>query len=136
MTPEHVTPFLMFQDGRAEEALRFYVDVFDGAEILQLDHFAAGEPGAEGTVKQARIRIAATELRLLDSPAQHAFGFTPSVSLYVTCGDADELERAFGRLADGGEQLMPLGDYGFSERFGWVNDRYGVSWQLDLPRAG
>ncbi|MNY59438.1 3-demethylubiquinone-9 3-methyltransferase [compost metagenome] len=44
-----------------------------------------------------------------------------------------ELERIFARLAEGGEVLMPIDDYGFSARFGWLNDRFGLSWQLNVP---
>ncbi|MGI9524987.1 MAG: VOC family protein [Hyphomicrobiaceae bacterium] len=66
---------------------------------------------------------------------RHEFDFTPSVSLFVNFGVAAELDRAFGKLADGGTILMPLDDYGFSLRFGWLSDAFGVSWQLNLPKA-
>jgi hypothetical protein len=69
---------------------------------------------------------------LIRSPVTHAFGFTPAISLFVECESAEELDGAFARLAEGGQQLMPLGDYGFSARFGWLTDRFGVSWQLNL----
>ena len=54
------------------------------------------------------------------------------MSIYVDCEGPDELERAFATLSEAGAVLMPLGDYGFSRRFGWTNDRFGVSWQLNL----
>jgi predicted 3-demethylubiquinone-9 3-methyltransferase (glyoxalase superfamily) len=62
----------------------------------------------------------------------HAWGFTPAVSLWIDCDDNGELERLFERLSDGGSVYMPLGDYGFSTRFGWVGDRFGVTWQLNV----
>jgi predicted 3-demethylubiquinone-9 3-methyltransferase (glyoxalase superfamily) len=62
----------------------------------------------------------------------HDFTFTPSFSVWIETDSEDELQRLFVALGDGGTQLMPLADYGFSRRFGWVNDRYGVSWQLNL----
>ena len=62
----------------------------------------------------------------------HEFSFTPSFSIWVVTESGDELERLFAALADGGTQLMPLDSYGFSARFGWCNDRFGVSWQLNL----
>ena len=62
----------------------------------------------------------------------HGFTFTPSFSVWIETESTEELERPFTALAEGGAQLMPLGDYGFSRRFGWVNDRFGVSWQLNL----
>jgi predicted 3-demethylubiquinone-9 3-methyltransferase (glyoxalase superfamily) len=63
----------------------------------------------------------------------HGFTFTPSLSLFVDCESEADLERIFAALSEGGGVLMPLGNYGFSRRFGWVNDRFGVSWQLNLP---
>ena len=62
-----------------------------------------------------------------------AFTFTPSVSLFVDCADEEEFDRAFGTLSEGGSVLMPPDNYGFSTKFVWLNDRFGVSWQLNLP---
>ncbi len=67
-----------------------------------------------------------------DSWVKHAFTFTPSVSLFVNCPTEDELDRVVAALGDGGEMLMPLDNYGFSRKFAWLNDRFGVSWQLNL----
>lgn len=125
------TPFLMFE-GAAEEAMRLYVSLFPDSRIKQIDRYGPGEPGAEGSVRLARFTVAGQELMCIDSPAKHAFTFTPSVSLFVECESAEELERVFGALSEGGQVLMPLDGYGFSARFGWVNDRFGVSWQLNL----
>lgn len=125
--------FLMFQHGDAEEAMRAYVALFEGARINRLERWASGEPGAEGTVKLAEFELAGHRLLCSDSPVRHAFGFTPSVSLYIECDDADELDRLFAALCDGGRVLMPVDDYGFSRRFGWCDDRHGVSWQLTVP---
>ena len=126
-------PLLMFQRGDAEEAMRFYADVFAGT-IGAIERFGPGEQGAEGKVKEATLIIAGNELQFLDSPPVHAFDFTPSVSLYVLCEDVDEIETAFERLAEGGQVLMPLDNYGWSARFGWLKDRFGVAWQLDLAQ--
>lgn len=68
----------------------------------------------------------------IDSPVKHDFGFTPSISLFVDCEDESELDEAFRQLSAGGEVFMPLDNYGFSAKFGWVGDRFGVSWQLNL----
>ena len=65
--------------------------------------------------------------------SKHAFTFTPSFSLFVDFTSADTLDAAFGNLSEYGTILMPLDNYGFSRRFGWCNDRFGVSWQLNLP---
>jgi len=63
---------------------------------------------------------------------KHGFGFTPAMSLFVECESETELDAAFNRLSEGGNVLMPVGNYGFSSRFGWLTDRFGVSWQLNL----
>jgi predicted 3-demethylubiquinone-9 3-methyltransferase (glyoxalase superfamily) len=128
-----VRPFLMFQDVNAEEAMNFYVALFEDGEILDIRRYGAGAQGPEGTVMKARFRVGGQEIHCIDSPVRHAFDFTPSVSLFVECASAEELDRVAAALAEGGSFLMPLGDYGFSRRFAWLNDRFGVSWQLNLP---
>lgn len=126
-----ITTFLMFQ-GRAEEAISFYISLFGGSEIKHIERYGAGEQGAEGSVKRATFTLAGRDYMCIDSPVKHAFGFTPSISLFVDCESEAELEDAFRRLSEGGGVLMPLGNYGFSTRFGWLADRFGVSWQLNL----
>ena len=81
----------------------------------------------------AQVRFADHSLIVIDSPVPHDFGFTPSMSLFVDFESEADLERVFDRLSAGGDVMMPLDDYGFSARFGWVSDRFGVSWQLNLP---
>ncbi|MFG1977786.1 VOC family protein [Nonomuraea fuscirosea] len=130
---QKVAPFLMFQKGDAEEAMNFYVSLFDDAKVVHADRYGPGEQGKEGSIKLARFTLAGQEHLCSDSFVKHGFEFTPSMSLYVTCGSEEELERLYGALVEGGQALMPLGSYGFSTRFGWVNDRFGVSWQLNLP---
>jgi len=61
---------------------------------------------------------------------KHEFTFTPSMSLFVACETEAEIEDLFEKLSQGGKVLMPLESYPFSPKFGWVNDRFGVSWQL------
>ncbi|MDY0961637.1 MULTISPECIES: VOC family protein [Massilia] len=126
-----ITPFLMFE-GAAEEAMRFYVSLFACSEVKQIEHYKSGEMGPEGTVKRADFTLAGQHVICIDSPARHAFTFTPSVSLFVECVDEAEFDTAFARLADGGKLLMPADNYGFSRKFGWLNDRFGVSWQINL----
>jgi predicted 3-demethylubiquinone-9 3-methyltransferase (glyoxalase superfamily) len=127
-----VTTHLMFE-GVAEEAMNFYVSLLGGSEIKQIERYGPGELGPEGTVKLAAFTLAGREFLCIDSPIKHEFTFTPSMSLFVDCESAAELDEAFGRLSDGGVVLMPVDNYGFSTRFGWVKDRFGVSWQLNLP---
>jgi len=70
------------------------------------------------------------KLFFFDSPMKHAFTFTPSISLMVDCDSAEEVDRLFTALSDQGKTLMPLDAYPFARRFAWVDDRFGVSWQL------
>ncbi|MCC4285445.1 VOC family protein [Marinobacter salarius] len=126
---------LMFvgeQAGKAEEAIKFYTSLFPGSEIIDLQRYEADEHEPEGSAKMARFTINGTEFMALDSHLDHQFTFTPSMSLYVECESMSEIEKAFRALAEGGSELMPLDNYGFSQKFGWLNDRYGVSWQLNL----
>jgi predicted 3-demethylubiquinone-9 3-methyltransferase (glyoxalase superfamily) len=127
-----LTPFLLFQDGVAEEAMQLYVSVFPGSEIRRVDRYGPGEPGAAGSVKRAEIVVAGQRILCIDSPVTHEFGFTPSVSLFVECDTEEELRAAARRLLAHGSELMPIGSYGFSRLFVWISDRFGVSWQLNL----
>ena len=129
--PDRVSTFLMF-DGVAEQAMNFYVSLFDGS-ITHVERYGPGENGAEGLVRNAAFELQGHRLICFDSPVKHAFTFTPSISLFVECRSEDELDRAFRQLSEGGAVLMELGNYGFSRKFGWTNDRFGVSWQLKLP---
>lgn len=124
--------FLMFQGGHAEKAMNLYVSLFDDGEILDVMRWQRGEQGAEGSIKLARFRAAGQCVLTSDSPIKHAFDFTPSWSFFVDCASGEEQERLFAELSAGGETLMPLDDYGFSKRFAWIADRFGVSWQLNL----
>jgi len=128
-----ITTFLMF-DGKAEEAMTFYVSLFAGARILKVERYGKGEMGPEGLVKLATFDLAGQMFMCIDSPAKHAFTFTPSMSLFVDCGEL-EIDTLFARLSEGGHVLMPLAEYPFSRRFGWVSDMFGVSWQLRLREA-
>lgn len=125
-------PFLMFE-GKAEEALTLYCRIVPASRILDMDRYGAGEAGPEGSVRLARAEIAGLEVLASDSYVSHAFTFTPSISLFVTCASEDEQSRIVRELGEGGAMLMPLDNYGFSRRFAWLNDRFGVSWQINLP---
>jgi predicted 3-demethylubiquinone-9 3-methyltransferase (glyoxalase superfamily) len=125
-----VTTFLMFE-GRAEEAMRFYTSVFDDGEIVNLTYHEDAGAGGPGTVMRGLFTLGGREFMAFDSPVHHEFTFTPSTSLFVDCDSEEEVDSLAGRLGEGGAVLMPVGDYGFSRRFGWVTDRFGVSWQLN-----
>jgi len=130
-----ITTFLMFsgdQHGKAEEAITFYVAQFQNSRIDSIKRYGPGENEPEGTVKLATFTLSGQQFMGMDSAAPHQFNFTPSMSLFVQCGTEEEIVRFFGVLSESGQVLMPLDNYGFSKRFGWVNDRFGVSWQLNL----
>jgi predicted 3-demethylubiquinone-9 3-methyltransferase (glyoxalase superfamily) len=118
-------------EGSAEAAMNFYVSLFRGSKVKRIERYGPGEPGKQGSVKRADFQVAGQNLICIDSPINHAFTFTPSVSLFVECETELELDEAFGRLSEGGSVLMPPGNYGFSTKFAWVSDRFGVSWQLN-----
>lgn len=128
---QKISTFLMFS-GKAEEAMNHYISIFDQSEILSIQRYGANEAGAEGSVLRASFSLHGQVFMCIDSYVRHEFTFTPAISLYVTCDTENEIDRAFEKLSDGGTVLMPLGAYPFSEKFGWVQDRYGVSWQLNL----
>jgi predicted 3-demethylubiquinone-9 3-methyltransferase (glyoxalase superfamily) len=119
-------------EGKAEEAMNLYVSLFRGSEVVRVERYGPGEPGAEGSVKRAEFTLGGHRMACIDSPIKHAFTFTPSASLFVDCDDEAEMDAAFAQLTAGGAVLMPPGNYGFSTKFACVVDRFGVSWQLNL----
>lgn len=127
------TPFLMFQGGKAEEAMRFYISLFDDGKIVDIKHYGPEGPGPEGTVYKAQFRLAGLDVLCIDSPVKHAFEFTPSFSFFIDCDTEEQLDKLVAALGTGGTTMMPPNNYGFSRKFAWVGDRFGVSWQLNLP---
>lgn len=129
-----IRPFLMFQgEHKAEAAIALYTSLLPDSRIAAMERYGPEEQGPEGSVKLAEFVIAGQSVLCIDSPVSHAFGFTPSFSFFVDVADEAEFERLTSGLSEGGEFLMPPDDYGFSRRFAWMNDRFGVSWQVNLP---
>ncbi|MCP3761692.1 VOC family protein [Domibacillus sp. A3M-37] len=126
-----ITPFFMFE-GNAEEAMNFYLSIFEGASISHITRYGANEAGKEGSVQQAIFTLNGQTFMCIDSPIKHDFTFTPALSLYITCDTEEEIDRLYGALSIGGAVLMPINAYPFSQKFAWFNDRFGVSWQLNL----
>ncbi|MFD2245596.1 VOC family protein [Pontibacter ruber] len=133
---QKTTTFLMFvgnQCGKAAEAIQFYTSLFTDSEVKHIECFKSGEPGGrEGDIKHALFTLAGQEYMISENPMDHKFSFTPAMSIYVNCDSDAEIDALFQQLSEGGAALMPLGDYGFSKKFGWLTDKYGVSWQLNF----
>jgi len=127
-----IATFLTFQDNNAENAMNFYVDLFDNSKIINVNRWGEEGPGKEGTIMHATFDLNGNLFMCSDSPAIHEWGFTPAVSNFVECENESELERMFGKLSENGKVMMPLNNYGFSKKFGFVEDQFGVSWQLNL----
>ena len=129
---QKIIPFLTFQKNDAEQAMNLYVNLFENSQIVDIQRWGAEGPGKEGTIMRALFELNGQTFLCSDSPPVHDWDFTPAVSNYVECEDEEEIERLFSNLSDNGQVAMPLNDYGFSQKFGWVIDRFGVSWQLNL----
>jgi predicted 3-demethylubiquinone-9 3-methyltransferase (glyoxalase superfamily) len=127
-----VATFLMFT-GQAEQAMSFYVSLIPGSQVQSVKKYGPGGSGVEGSVELAHFTLGGQAFMCIDSAVKHAFTFTPSMSIFVTCQSEEEVDRLYAQLVEGGTAMMPLGAYGFSRKFGWVQDRFGVSWQLNLP---
>lgn len=128
---QQITTFLMFE-GQAEAAMSFYISLFEQSEILSMKRYGPNEAGAEGSVMHAIFILNGQEFMCIDSSVHHEFTFTPAMSMYVNCRTEAEVDRLFAALSAGGAILMPLDQYPFSQKFAWVADRFGVSWQLNL----
>ncbi len=127
----NVSTFLMFT-GRAEEAMNFYVSLFEQAKINKIIYYKKNEAGKEGSVVMAEFSLNGQNFMCIDSPGKHNFTFTPSISIYIKCVSEKEIHALYTVLSVGGKIFMELGSYGFSKKFGWVEDRFGISWQLNV----
>lgn len=124
-----ITPFLWF-DHQAEEAARLYASIFEQGDITGTILVSDAGPGPAGSVMTVSCRLADIELICLNGGPH--FQFTPAISLFVGCETEEQVARLWSALADGGTVLMDLGEYPFSKKYGWLCDRFGVSWQISL----
>jgi predicted 3-demethylubiquinone-9 3-methyltransferase (glyoxalase superfamily) len=123
---------LTFQKSDAEQAMNFYVDLFDNSRIIDIHRWGKDGPGKEGTIMQAKFELNGVKFMCSDSPPIHNWTFTPAIAVYVECENEKDIERLFSKLSENGAIAMPLDNYGFSQKFGWVVDKFGISWQLNL----
>lgn len=123
---------LTFQDGNAEPAMNFYVELFDNSKIITIKRWEKGAPTEEGKIMQATFELNGNLFMCSDSPAIHDWNFTPAVSNYIECESEEEIDRLYSKLSENGKIMMELYNYGFSKKFAFIQDQFGVSWQLNL----
>lgn len=130
---QKIIPNLWFND-QAEEAATFYASLFVGSRITTITRFheagtdVHGQPA--GSVSTVEFELAGYRMVALNGGPH--FSFTPAISFFVVCERRSEIDELWRRLSEGGEVMMPLDTYDWSERYGWVQDRYGLTWQLSL----
>jgi len=110
-----ITPFLWFDD-QAEEAMRFYVSVFENSKVLSVS------PGPNGKAMGVTFELDGQELMGMNAGPE--FKFTEAISLFVSCKTQEEVDELWGKLSEGGEE----------SRCGWVKDKFGLWWQI-IPTA-
>ena len=116
-----ITPFLWF-DGKAEEAMNFYVSIFKNSKIGSVTRYGEGGPGPKGTVMSATFQLDGQDFFALNGGPH--FTFSPAVSFFVNCETQQEVDELWEKLSEGGER----------QRCGWLKDKYGLSWQI-IPSA-
>ncbi|RDK85580.1 VOC family protein [Marinirhabdus gelatinilytica] len=137
------TTFLTFvgdQCGKAEEAMHFYASIFPNSEIKNIQKYADGEAGGTPElIKHGVFTLNGTHYMVSESNYNHAWSFTPAVSIFISDTEGTLIQELFEELSsNGGQVMVPLenykgeGDYGFGKKFGWCEDKYGISWQFVL----
>ncbi len=123
--PQKITPFLWF-DHQAEEAAGFYTSVFRNSKIDRVLHF--GEQ-----VGVVDFSLDGQGFNAMN--AGPAFQLNPTISFFVVCETEAETDEVWGKLLEGGKVLVRLDKYPWSEKYGWVQDRFGLSWQISLGKV-
>ncbi len=121
---QKITPHLWF-DKEAKEAAQVYTSTFKDAKIKNITTLR-GTPSGDTDI--VTIELFGQEFTLIS--AGPLFKFNPSVSFLVACPTKEETDALYSALSKGGTVLMPLDKYPFSERYAWITDKYGLSWQL------
>jgi predicted 3-demethylubiquinone-9 3-methyltransferase (glyoxalase superfamily) len=114
---QKITPFLWF-DGNAEEAMNFYVSVFKKSKVVSVRRYGKAGPGPEGSVMTGTFQIGDQEFFVLNGGPKYKF--TPAISLFVNCEGQKEVDDLWEKLSAGGRK----------DRCGWLQDKFGVSWQI------
>jgi predicted 3-demethylubiquinone-9 3-methyltransferase (glyoxalase superfamily) len=114
---QKIVPFLWF-DGNAEEAMNHYVSIFKNSKVLSVTRYGAAGPGPQGTVMAATFQLEGQQFYALNGGPQYKF--TPAISLFVNCETQQEVDELWKKLSAGGRE----------DRCGWLQDKYGLSWQI------
>jgi predicted 3-demethylubiquinone-9 3-methyltransferase (glyoxalase superfamily) len=129
---EKIVNHLLFK-GRAEEAMNFYVSLFEDSRILNIERYNKEDVNEiPNSVKLAVFTLNGQTFMCEDSNLDHPFTFTPAISLYVQCKTENEINNLYENLVKNGKVFMEFMEYPFSKKYCWIEDRYGVSWQLNL----
>lgn len=137
----NTTTFLTFvgdQCGKGTEAITFYTSIFPNSKIMSIENYKEGEEGGTpDLIKYGLFTINDVQYMISESNFEHQFSFTPAISIYVECDSIDQIKMLFSRLSNEGKIYVDLDNYGadnygFGELFGWCEDQYGVSWQLNF----
>jgi predicted 3-demethylubiquinone-9 3-methyltransferase (glyoxalase superfamily) len=133
MVAKQKITYCLWLNKEAEEAVKFYASVFPNAKRTSIVNNPVDTPsGKNGTVLTASFELEGQEFMILNGGPE--FTLNPSISFMVHCDTADEVEALWNKLSDGGKALMPLDKYPFSDKYGWIEDKYGLSWQLILSK--
>ena len=114
---QKITPFLWF-DGKAEEAMNFYVSTIPNSKVLGITRVGDAGPGPKGSVLTANFVLNGLEFVALNGGPQ--FKFTEAVSFVINCETQEEVDRYWDKLSEGGRK----------DQCGWLKDKYGLSWQI------
>lgn len=120
--PHKITPYLWF-DGTAEAAVEHYLSLFPDSRITKVARWGKGGPAPEGSVMNIAFELAGQSFIALNGGPHYRF--TPAISLFVSCESQDEVDTLWTRLLDAGGRAV---------RCGWIEDRFGLSWQI-IPTA-
>lgn len=118
---QKITPFLWF-NGKAEEAMDFYVSIFKNSKVVSVRRYGEAGPGPKGTVMTTTFQLDGQEFFALNGGPH--FSFTPAISFFVNCETQQEVDELWEKLSEGGRK----------DRCGWLQDKYGLSWQI-IPSA-
>jgi predicted 3-demethylubiquinone-9 3-methyltransferase (glyoxalase superfamily) len=130
---QKIVPFLWF-DTQAEEAANFYTSLFKNSKISEVSRYNEATPERTGQALVVAFDLEGQRFAALNGGPH--FKFTPAISLYVTLESEAEVDALWTSLLEGGSALMPLQKYDWSEKYSWLQDRYGLTWQIALGKRG